>query len=103
MGNNKEVIDEETFAILSALRIFDQRQENDHKYTIFADSTAAIDRVGSDRTGPGQFLARVAIEACSRLASRGNEAMILWVPAHVGIAGSEEADRLVKEAAGGQF
>lgn len=52
-------------------------------------------------TGSGQSLARAAIEVCSRLVSRDNEAMVFWVPAQVGIPGNEEADRLAKEAAGG--
>ena len=41
-----------------------------------------------------------AIEICSRLVGRDNEVTIFWVPAHVSIPGNEEADRLVKEAAG---
>lgn len=42
LGNNKEVFDAETYAILRALKIFDRRQESGRSYTIFADSTAAI-------------------------------------------------------------
>ena len=38
----------------------------------FADSASAIDRVASDRLGPGLRLAVEAIEVCSRPVSRGN-------------------------------
>ena len=38
----------ETYAILSALRIVDRKQESGRHYTIFADSMAAIDRVRMD-------------------------------------------------------
>lgn len=44
-------------------------------------------------SGPGHGLARAVIEICSRLVSRGNEVTVLWVLAHVGTAGNEEADR----------
>lgn len=80
MGNNKEVFDAESFAILGALRIFDQRQEGG---LIFVDSTAAIERIRIDAIGPGQFLTSAAIEVCFRLAGRDSEIRILWVLAHV--------------------
>ena len=48
LGTNKEVFDAETFAIYQALRVLDRRQESGHRYTIFVDSTAAIDRVRTD-------------------------------------------------------
>ena len=101
LGGNKEALDAETFAILSALRTLDQRQECGHRYTIFADSTVTIRRIMTDAVGPGQFLARAAVEVCSRVVGRDNEVTVLWVPAHVGIARNEEADRLAREAVEG--
>ena len=62
----------------------------------------AISRIRSDAIGPGQHLARAAIEFCSRLVSRGNEVMVFWVPPHVEIADNEEADRLAKRPAEGR-
>lgn len=53
LGNNKEVFDAETFAIYQALRIFDEGQEAGHRYTIFADSQAAIQRIRTDVIGSG--------------------------------------------------
>ena len=93
LGNNKEVFGAETYAILREL-IFDRGQESGNCYTIFADSTAAINQIG-----PGQHLARAAIEACLHLVSRDN-GVTVWATAHIGIAGNEEADRLAKEARG---
>ena len=61
LGNNK-VFDAEVFAIYQALRVIEQRQERGRQYTVFADSTSAITRVGDDDLGPGQRFAVAAIE-----------------------------------------
>lgn len=47
----------------------------------------------------GWDLGQYFVRAVNCIVSRDNEVKILWVPAHAGIAGSEEADRLAKEAA----
>ena len=51
LSTNKEVYDAETFAIYQALRTLDQRQEGGHQYTVFVDSTSAINRAGDDGLG----------------------------------------------------
>ena len=48
LGDNKEVFDAEVHAIYQALEVLDRRQESGRRYTIFVDSTSAIDRVRSD-------------------------------------------------------
>ena len=79
----------------------DQRQESGRQCTVFADSTAAIDRVRSDAFGSGQRFAVSAIEVCSRILTRDNEATARWVPAHSGASGNEVADEYAKNAATG--
>ena len=56
------MFDAEVYAIFRALSI-DQRQERGHRYTVFVDSTSAIDRARSDSISPGQCFAVTAIEA----------------------------------------
>ena len=103
LGKNKEVFDAEVYAIFQALSIINQRQERVHRYTVFVDSTSAIDRVRSDSIGPGQSFAIAAIETCTKIISRSNEVAIRWVPAHQGAPGNEMADEYAKAAAeGGQ-
>lgn len=75
------------------------RGERYQRYTVFAGSASAINRVASDRLGPGQQLAVEAIEACDRLTSRGNPAPIRCAPTHPGIEGNEMADLYAKCAA----
>lgn len=48
-------------------------------------------------------MARAVNKVCSHLVGRDNEVTVLCVPAHMGIAGNEEADRLAKEAAAGHI
>ena len=69
MGTNKKVFNAEVFAIYQALelRAFDKAQGSGHRYTIFADSKAAIQRIRTDLPGPGQCWVRAAIEVCSYL------------------------------------
>ena len=62
------------------------------------DSTAAIERVRADTTGPGQRFAIAAMEVCPRLLARENEVTIRWVPAHRGIPDNERADEFAQAA-----
>lgn len=61
LGKNEGVFDAEPYAILRASSILGQRQETRVEYTIFSDSTAAIERVCIDQPGPGQALVRAII------------------------------------------
>ena len=79
----------------------DQRQEAGRRYTIFADSMAAIERIQSDAIGPGQRFTVAANEVGTRLMSRNNEAAIHWVPTHHGVQGNETADEMARAAAEG--
>ena len=72
LATNKEVFDAEVFAIFQALLWLDQRQESGRRYTLFAGSTAAIERVRPDCIGPGQRFAIAAIEVCDRILTRDN-------------------------------
>ena len=99
LGSNKEVFDTEVFAIYQALLWFEQRQGSGRRYTLFADSTGAIERVRSDHIGPGQRFVIVAIEVCGRILTRDNQVTIRWVPSHNKVEVNERADAYSKAAA----
>ena len=99
MGSNKEAFDAEGPAIYRALLWLEQRQEGGRRYTLFADSSAAIERVRSDRIGPGQRFAIATIEVCDRILTRDNQVTIRWVPSHNRVGGNEMADTYAKAAA----
>ena len=98
-----QVFDAEVYAIYQALRVFEERGQTGRKYTVFSDCQPAIRRALSDALGPGQQWARAIIEVATRLIDCGNEVLLLWVPAHVGVEGNEVADGMAKEAAAGQM
>ena len=101
LRDNKEVFDAETYAIAQALNILDRRQEKGRRYTVFVDSTSAIDRIMTDGIGPAQSFGVAAIEGCTRVMARNNKVTVRWVPAHHGVAGNEKADEYAKAAAEG--
>ena len=83
-SNKNQVLNAETYAIYRALRILDQRQEGGYRYTVFVDSTAAIDRIQTDTIGPGQRSVVAAMEVCFRILSRDNKVTVRWVPHTMG-------------------
>ena len=99
LGSNKEVFDAEVFAIHRALLWLKGRQGTGRRFTIFADSTAAIERVRTDALGPAQRFAVAAIEVCDRIHTRGDRVTIRWVPSHAEIEGNWIADRFARAAA----
>ena len=101
LGRNKEVFDAEGYAISQALLILDTRQECGRHYTVFVDSTSAIQRVQTNGIGPGQSFAVECTEICSRIMSRQNKVTIRWVPAQHGVPGNEKADEFARAAAEG--
>ena len=70
---------------------------------VFSNCQPAIRRALSDALGPCQQWARAIIDLATGLISRGNEVLILWVPAHVGVESNEVADVMAMEAAAGQI
>ena len=99
LGKNKEVFNAEHYTLYRALQTFDNRREQNRRYTTFSASAAALDRAASDRLGPGQRHAAAAIDLCDRLMSRGNSVTIRWTPAHLGVEGNEMADPWAKGVA----
>ena len=80
LGDNKEVFDAEVYAIYQALKVFEERRQAGKKYTIFSDCQPAIQRVRTDRLGPGQRWAKASIEVASRIAAVGSSVEVIWVP-----------------------
>ena len=98
LGKNKEVFDAETYAIYQAMRTLDDRGDRGRRYT-FSNSQAAVSRIQHDRTGPGQALAILAIEAAEAITGRDNSITIRWTPSHARVEGNELADDMARRSA----
>jgi hypothetical protein len=71
--------------------------------TICVDSRAAINRLKHTTNGKGQVWAIAWHKHVEQLKNEHNMPVeLLWVPAHVGIDGNEEADRWAKMGAAGR-
>jgi hypothetical protein len=69
------------------------------KVTVLSDSQAAIQAVARPGRPSGQYILQDIYIRAKALQETGAELRVQWVPAHVGIAGNEEADRVAKLAA----
>ena len=81
-------------AILYSLSVIYVMPETD--FTIFSDSLSALQAMKSSRS-PHPIVVEI-LEWLFLNKKRGKTVGFCWVPAHVGVAGNEEADRLAKSA-----
>ena len=85
----------ELYGIHKAMEIIASHTEMD--FTIFCDSRSVLESLSI--FNPIHPLVLKILEWLYLLKRRGRSISFCWVPAHVGINGNEEADRLSKEAA----
>lgn len=76
---------------------------SERRETIFYDSSAAMDRIGSDKIELGQRRAVAAHDVSGRVIGRDSEVAVRWTPAHQGVEGNEMAGTWAKAAVMGSF
>ena len=99
MGRKKEVFDAELYALYRATKILEERREEGQDYTIWTDSSAALNRAALVVMCQGQRFSVALIEVHNWLASRGNILALRCIPGHTGVGGNEVADEWAGESA----
>lgn len=66
---------------------------------VFSDSQAPLEALTKPRMVSGQMFLQKYLEAIDWCNERGIGITFQWIPAHEGVPGNEEADRMVKIAA----
>ncbi len=95
LGQYATVFQAEMFAILSCARKIEASGCQNKTIIICSDSQAALKALVSSRVT--SRLTLDCAEDLQRLARR-NTLQLKWIPAHSGLGGNEEADRLAREA-----
>ena len=89
------IVAAELFGILQAL-LYIKSLNSHHSYVICTDSLSSLQMISSSKLSSYIHLI-VAIHSNILLLPQGT-VHFLWIPAHCGIAGNEEADKVAKEA-----
>ncbi|KAJ8711454.1 hypothetical protein PYW07_008696 [Mythimna separata] len=80
--------------------IFYSRNQNLKRVVIFSDSKSALQHIARCASGGrGASIAYDILENIILLSKNNIEIKLQWVPAHIGLRGNEEADRVSKLAA----
>ena len=102
LGSEQEftVYSAELYGICMALWMCLDLHTSSKKIAIFTDNQAAIQASHEPRISSGQYLTHLIIALTRELRAQGFVIDIHWIPAHVGVAGNEMADKAAKEATG---
>ena len=95
LTNNVSVYTTELVAILLALQWLEEKEISN--VVIASDSFSALESIKSGRSACRMDLLNEVFMFLSQLGNRGTLIYFLWVPAHVGVVGNEQADILAKQ------
>lgn len=102
MGNNKEFLDAELWAIAEGLKIAREITVNIHNtpVMIFSDSQEAlmVNRLLTSGTS-SSYLRNLIHQRTFEIGSNGYFVALGWIPSHVGLIGHDRADQISKDSA----
>ncbi|XP_071152008.1 uncharacterized protein, partial [Mytilus edulis] len=96
-SDNLSVYTTEMTAIYQSLKWVFSNQQPGQKVVILTDSYSSIQSINNNASSRPDILEPIQILAC-RLKQKNIEVTIEWIPAHVGILGNEQVDKLAKLA-----
>ncbi len=86
----------ELFAILMALEWIECTKSN--RTLICSDSVSVLQSLKTGMVKNHQELLYDVMSIYSRIKNKGDEVILMWVPAHMGIIGNEKVDKIAKKA-----
>ena len=89
----------ELTAILMALTYISDLPRLPISVTVLSDSKSALAAIESDAKSSREDIVIEILTLAHQLIVRGCDVQLQWVPAHIGLAGNEMADRFAKQAA----
>ena len=102
LGKNKEILDEELWAISDALdtAIREASSADSTLITIFCDTQKALNAIQHFSSHKeNRFLRGQIYHKAKKLQSKGHSVVFRWVPGHTGLVGNEKADLAARNKA----
>ena len=96
LPNNQSIFTAELMGMASALH--NQQAKKQNKILILTDSLSGLQALQNKNTKNRPKLINQILKSANNLTDAGKQIVFVWIPAHVGIYGNENADQAAKQS-----
>ena len=96
LPNNQSIFTAELMGMASALH--NQQAKKQNKILILTDSLSGLQALQNKNTKNRPKLINQILKSANNLTDAGKQIVFIWIPAHVGIYGNENADQAAKQS-----